>query len=125
MATDLASLDKQEQGELPTQDKATIRAKAKEGAKRRKYFRRGRGNMVMIMNSEALKAAFVQARAESCEILERTASVKVEHRDHGTEYWERPEPKPAARNMANGHVLTDAENQRWEISTSPTRSNVR
>jgi hypothetical protein len=70
--------------------------------------------LVIEMNAEARKAAFAEARAESCEILERTADVTVENRDHGAEYWERPKPKPAARNVINDHVLTDAETLRWE-----------
>jgi hypothetical protein len=52
------------------------------------------------MDAEARKAAFAEAKAESLEALERTASIKVEYRDHDDDgmlsRWSRTmPPKPA------------------------------
>jgi hypothetical protein len=50
---------------------------------------------------------------EARETLHRIRDVKVEHRDHSGEYWERrPEPKPAP--IPQPRSLTDAEAQRWQ-----------
>jgi hypothetical protein len=59
---------------------------------------------------ERARAIFDEAR----ETLHRIRGVTVERRDHDAEYWQRPEPKPAARNVVIDHVLTDAEAQRWQ-----------
>jgi hypothetical protein len=51
-----------------------------------------------MMDNEARKAAFAEAKARSCETLQRTANVKVERRSHHDDdallSWRRGMPKP-------------------------------
>jgi hypothetical protein len=56
---------------------------------------------VTEMTSDEVKAAFIEARAESLEILERTADIEVGHRSHDDDghltAWSKtmpPRPKP-------------------------------
>jgi hypothetical protein len=65
--------------------------------------------VVSIMDDRA-RAILDQAR----ETLERTADIKVEHRDHAADYWQRPTPEPATQKAVNDRLLTDAETLRWQ-----------
>ncbi|TYL85717.1 hypothetical protein [Bradyrhizobium cytisi] len=53
---------------------------------------------------------FAEARAT----LARTAGITVEHRDHSTEYWKRPEPEPVPEPERAAPSLTDSETLRWQ-----------
>jgi hypothetical protein len=65
--------------------------------------------VVTDMDAEARKAAFAEAKARSLDALARTADVKVEPRDHGVEYWQRPEPAPAPVPQPNQPTVAEIE----------------
>ena len=62
-------------------------------------------SMVMIMDAEERQAILDQARAT----LHRVRDVRVERRDHGAEYWERPEPAPAPAPQPHQPTVAEIE----------------
>ena len=50
---------------------------------------------------------------EARETLHRIRDVRVEYRDHGAEYWQRPAKATPEMGVSDSH-LTDAETLRWQ-----------
>ena len=67
--------------------------------------------VVTVMDEHA-RAILAEAR----ETLHRIRDIRVEHRDHGAEYWSRPEPeRDDGYNRTIKHRTTDAETTlRWQ-----------